>query len=40
MSAIEVLLVDDEEDIRVSVGQALELRGFEVTAFARACWLL
>ncbi|WP_111428542.1 sigma-54 dependent transcriptional regulator [Rhodobacteraceae bacterium DSL-40] len=36
MSAIEVLLVDDEEDIRVSVGQALELRGFEVTAFARA----
>jgi two-component system C4-dicarboxylate transport response regulator DctD len=32
----EVILIDDEEDIRTSVGEGLELRGFTVQAFARA----
>ncbi len=36
MSPAKVILVDDEEDIRLSVEQALEIRGFEVTSFARA----
>ncbi|MEO1329245.1 MAG: sigma-54 dependent transcriptional regulator [Pseudomonadota bacterium] len=31
-----VLLIDDEEEVRRSIGQALELEGFEVAAFARA----
>ncbi|MCI4660243.1 MAG: sigma-54 dependent transcriptional regulator [Neomegalonema sp.] len=31
-----VLLVDDEEDVRTSIGQALELEGFDTAAFARA----
>jgi two-component system C4-dicarboxylate transport response regulator DctD len=30
-----ILLVDDEEDVRLAQGQALELEGFEVAAFAR-----
>jgi two-component system C4-dicarboxylate transport response regulator DctD len=36
MSAATVILVDDEEDIRASVAQTLELKGHEVMAFARA----
>ncbi|WP_116134528.1 sigma-54 dependent transcriptional regulator [Tropicimonas sp. IMCC34043] len=36
MTRCEVILVDDEEDIRLSVQQSLELKGFDVTAFARA----
>ncbi|MCL4156045.1 UNVERIFIED_CONTAM: hypothetical protein GTU68_054547, partial [Idotea baltica] len=36
MSLPTVILVDDEEDVRLSTGQALELNGFDVTAFARA----
>ena len=36
MRAGSVLLVDDEEDVRLAVGQSLELEGFDVTAFARA----
>ena len=35
MSAGRVILVDDEEDIRLATGQTLELEGYEVTAFAR-----
>ena len=31
----QVLLVDDEEDVRLAQSQALELEGFEVAAFAR-----
>lgn len=31
----DVLLVDDEEDVRLAQGQALELEGFDVAAFAR-----
>lgn len=31
-----VLLIDDEEDVRLAVGQSLELHGFDVTAFARS----
>ncbi|WP_343116976.1 sigma-54 dependent transcriptional regulator [Ostreiculturibacter nitratireducens] len=36
MTRRQVILIDDEEDIRRSVQQSLELRGYEVTAFARA----
>jgi two-component system C4-dicarboxylate transport response regulator DctD len=36
MSAGAVLLIDDEEDVRLAVGQSLELQGFDVTSFARA----
>jgi two-component system C4-dicarboxylate transport response regulator DctD len=35
MSAGQVILVDDEEDVRLAISQALELKGYEVTAFAR-----
>ncbi|MCA8881550.1 MAG: sigma-54-dependent Fis family transcriptional regulator [Rhodobacteraceae bacterium] len=35
MTKTEVLLVDDDADIRDSVQQSLELKGFDVTAFAR-----
>jgi len=31
----DVLLVDDEEDVRLAQGQALELEGLDVAAFAR-----
>ena len=33
---MNVLLIDDEEDIRASLSQTLELAGFSVTACARA----
>lgn len=36
MTAGLVLLVDDEEDLRLSAGQSLELAGFEVKSFAAA----
>ena len=36
MSAGAVILIDDEEEVRLAVGQSLELQGFDVTAFARA----
>lgn len=36
MNACPVLLIEDDEDIRLSVQQSLELRGHTVTAFARA----
>ncbi|OSP55963.1 sigma-54 dependent transcriptional regulator [Pseudoruegeria sp. SK021] len=36
MTACPILLIDDDEDIRLSAQQALELRGHTVTAFARA----
>ena len=36
MSAGSVILVDDEEDVRLAAGQSLELEGFDVTCFARA----
>ena len=36
MSGGSVILIDDEEDVRLAVGQSLELQGFDVTAFARA----
>jgi len=36
MSGGHVLLVDDDEDIRLSLTQTLELRGHDVTACARA----
>ena len=32
---VQVLLVDDEEDVRLAQGQALELEGLNVAAFAR-----
>ncbi|WOI58037.1 sigma-54 dependent transcriptional regulator [Palleronia sp. LCG004] len=32
----DVILVDDEEDIRISVAESLELSGYKVMAFARA----
>ncbi len=35
MSDPQILLVDDEEDVRLAQGQALELDGFDVAAFAR-----
>jgi two-component system C4-dicarboxylate transport response regulator DctD len=35
MSIRRVILVDDEEDIRLATGQTLELEGCEVTTFAR-----
>lgn len=35
MTRRQVVLVDDEEDIRQSVQQSLGLRGYDVTAFAR-----
>jgi len=35
MTEPQILLVDDEEDVRLAQGQALELGGFEVAAFAR-----
>ncbi|HSF93544.1 MAG TPA: sigma-54 dependent transcriptional regulator [Thermohalobaculum sp.] len=35
MNAGRVILIDDEEDIRVATGQTLELAGHGVTAFAR-----
>ena len=34
--AIRVLLIDDDEDVRISITQALTLAGFEVDAFASA----
>ncbi|PZX19846.1 two-component system C4-dicarboxylate transport response regulator DctD [Palleronia aestuarii] len=36
MSGGQVFLVDDDEDVRISVVQTLEMRGFEATGFARA----
>lgn len=36
MNVGSVILIDDEEDVRLAVGQSLELQGFDVTAFARA----
>ncbi|ETX13909.1 Fis family transcriptional regulator [Roseivivax halodurans JCM 10272] len=36
MSDPDIILVDDDEDIRLSLGQTLELAGHEVLAFARA----
>ncbi|GAB5468768.1 MAG: sigma-54 dependent transcriptional regulator [Rhodospirillales bacterium] len=36
MSAGRVILVDDEEEIRLATAQTLELRDFEVTCLARA----
>lgn len=36
MTAGQVILVDDEEAVRVSTAQSLELVDFEVTSFARA----
>ena len=36
----QVLFVDDEEDIRISVAQSLELKGIDVTTFARGDRLL
>lgn len=36
MTAGLVLLVDDEEDLRLSAGQSLELAGFQVKSFAAA----
>ncbi|RYH00873.1 sigma-54-dependent Fis family transcriptional regulator [Salipiger sp. IMCC34102] len=36
MSDPDVILVDDDEDIRLSLGQTLELAGHDVLAFARA----
>lgn len=36
MTSAQIILVDDEEDIRLSVQQSLELRGHEVRPFARA----
>ena len=36
MSTPRILLVDDDEGMRASTAQALELAGFEVTALARA----
>jgi len=36
MSARKVILVDDEEAVRLSTGQTLELMGFEVSCLARA----
>ena len=36
MTGGRVLLIDDDADIRSSVGQSLELGGFDVTALARA----
>ena len=36
----QVLFVDDEEDIRLSVGQSLEIKGIDVTTFARGDRLL
>jgi two-component system C4-dicarboxylate transport response regulator DctD len=35
VSAGRVILVDDEEDIRLATGQTLELEGHDVTTFAR-----
>ncbi|MHA1528182.1 MAG: sigma-54-dependent transcriptional regulator [Alphaproteobacteria bacterium] len=35
MSSGRVILVDDEEDVRLATGQTLELEGYEVTTFAR-----
>lgn len=35
MTEATILLVDDEEDVRLAQGQALELEGFDVSAFAR-----
>ncbi len=35
MTEPQILLVDDEEDVRLAQGQALELEGFDVAAFAR-----
>lgn len=35
MTAPQILLVDDEEDVRLAQGQALELEGWRVAAFAR-----
>ena len=34
--SMRVLLIEDDEDVRVSVTQALKLAGFEVEAFASA----
>lgn len=36
MSAGRVILVDDEEDVRLATGQTLELEGYKVATFARA----
>ena len=36
MSDPDIILVDDDEDIRLSVSQSLEMAGHEVLAFARA----
>ncbi len=36
MSASQIILVDDEEDIRLSTQQALELKDLSVTPYARA----
>lgn len=36
MSDPDIILVDDDEDIRLSLGQTLELAGYNILAFARA----
>ena len=36
MSDPDIILVDDDEDIRLSLSQTLEMAGHEVLAFARA----
>ena len=36
MSVARILLVDDEEELRRSTAQALELSGFEVETFSNA----
>ncbi|ETA50308.1 sigma-54-dependent transcriptional regulator [Ponticoccus alexandrii] len=36
MSDPDIILVDDDEDIRISLSQSLEMTGHEVLAFARA----
>jgi two-component system C4-dicarboxylate transport response regulator DctD len=36
MNAGHVILIDDDEDIRLATGQTLELEGYEVITFARA----
>ena len=30
----QIILIDDEDEVRLSVAQTLELEGFSVTAFA------